>query len=97
MGLYSFAGLAHELAKTADGQRLNKLLNVFSGSADCERPSYLTFNQAKSELLFQMISEWSDRISVIVSTNLEFPRRTKLFENTIMVKTEILKNFSEDP
>ena len=44
-----------------------------------------------------MISEWSDRISVIVSTNLEFPRRTKLFENTIMVKTEILKNFSEDP
>lgn len=51
--------------------------------------SYLTFNRTKSELLFQVISERSERASVIVSTNLEFSRWTELFENDMMVRALI--------
>ena len=47
--------------------------------------SYLTFNRHQSELLFQVISERSERGSIIVTTNLEFSRWTELFENDIMI------------
>ncbi len=36
-------------------------------------------------MLFQVISERSERGSVIITTNLEFSRWTELFENEIMV------------
>jgi DNA replication protein DnaC len=36
-------------------------------------------------MLFQVISERSERASVIVTTNLEFSRWTELFENELMV------------
>lgn len=38
-----------------------------------------------SEMLFQVISERSERASIIISTNLEFSNWTSLFENEIMV------------
>ena len=69
---YSAARLANELTEAADDRRLNKLLNVLS-KVDLlivDELSYLTFNRTKSELLFQVISERSERASVIVSTNL---------------------------
>ena len=47
--------------------------------------SYLTFNRSRSELLFQVISEGSERASVIITTNLEFSQWTQLFENEMMV------------
>ena len=47
--------------------------------------SYLTFNRHQSEMLFQAISERSERASVIITTNLEFSSWTNLFENEIMV------------
>lgn len=47
--------------------------------------SYLTFNRSQSELLFQVISERSERASVIITTNLEFSQWTQLFENEMMV------------
>ena len=47
--------------------------------------SYLTFNRYQSEMLFQVISERSERASVIITTNLEFSAWTDLFENAIMV------------
>ena len=47
--------------------------------------SYLTFNRHQSEMLFQIISERSERASVIISTNLEFSKWTDLFENEMMV------------
>ncbi|WP_425803133.1 ATP-binding protein [Desulfitobacterium sp. Sab5] len=47
--------------------------------------SYLTFNRHQSEMLFQVISERSERASLIITTNLEFSRWTELFENEIMV------------
>ena len=84
---YSAARLANELTEAADERRLNKLLNALS-KVDLlivDELSYLTFNRTKSELLFQVISERSERASVIVSTNLEFSSWTELFENDMMV------------
>ena len=84
---FSAARLANELTEAADERRLNKLLNALS-KVDLlivDELSYLTFNRTKSELLFQVISERSERASVIVSTNLEFSSWTELFENDMMV------------
>ena len=47
--------------------------------------SYLSFNRHQSELLFKVISDRSEKISTIVTTNLPFSRWTELFENTTMV------------
>ena len=47
--------------------------------------SYLTFNRYQSEMLFQVISERSERSSIVITTNLEFSKWTDLFENEIMV------------
>lgn len=91
MRFYSAARLANELTEAADERRLNKLLNALS-KVDLlivDELSYLTFNRTKSELLFQVISERSERASVIVSTNLEFSRWTELFENDMMVRALI--------
>ncbi len=51
--------------------------------------SYLTFNRHHSELLFQVISERSERGSVIITTNLEFSKWTELFENEMMISALI--------
>ena len=84
---YSAARLASDLIEATDENRLNRLLNTISrvDLLIVDELSYLTFNRAKSELLFQVISERSERASVIVSTNLEFSRWTDLFENNMMV------------
>lgn len=47
--------------------------------------SYISFNRHQSELLFKVVSERSERGSVIVTTNLPFSQWTDLFENTTMV------------
>jgi DNA replication protein DnaC len=47
--------------------------------------SYISFNRHHSELLFKIISDRSERGSVIVTTNLPFSQWTQLFENTTMV------------
>lgn len=47
--------------------------------------SYLNFNRHQSELLFEVISDRSEKSSTIVTTNLPFSRWTELFENTTMV------------
>lgn len=41
--------------------------------------SYLTFNGYQSGMLVQIISERSERASVIISKNLEFSKWTQLF------------------
>lgn len=46
--------------------------------------SYLSFNRHQSELLIKAISDRSEKISTIVTTNLPFSQRTDLFENITM-------------
>lgn len=84
---YTAANLANELSEALEYNRLSKLEKSLSkiDLLILDELSYLTFNRHQSELLFQVISERSERGSVILSTNLEFSRWTELFENEIMV------------
>lgn len=79
--------LTNELAEAAQYHRLSKLEKSLS-KVDLliiDELSYLTFNRHQSEMLFQVISERSERASIIVTTNLQFSKWTDLFENEIMV------------
>lgn len=84
---YTAVNLANELAEAIQFHRLSKLEKSLSKVEllIIDELSYLTFNRHQSEMLFQVISERSERASVIVTTNLEFSRWTDLFENEMMV------------
>ncbi|SFL37344.1 IstB-like ATP binding protein [Gracilibacillus orientalis] len=88
---YTAANLANELA---EAQQYNSLSKIEKSLAKIDllildELSYLTFNRHQSEMLFQVISERSERASIIVTTNLEFSKWTELFENEIMVASLI--------
>lgn len=88
---YTAANLAMELSEALQFNRLSKFERNLSkiDLLILDELSYLTFNRHQSELLFQVISERSERASIIVTTNLEFSRWTELFENEIMVSALI--------
>ncbi len=88
---YTAMNLANELAEAIQFHRLSKLEKSLAkyDLLILDELSYLTFNRHQSEMLFQVISERSERASVIVTTNLEFSRWTELFENEIMVAAMI--------
>jgi DNA replication protein DnaC len=84
---YTATNLANELSEAVQFHRLSKLEKNLA-KIDLlliDELSYLTFNRHQSEMLFQVISERSERASVIITTNLEFSNWTELFENEIMV------------
>jgi DNA replication protein DnaC len=84
---YTAANLANELAEALQFHRLSKTEKSLA-KVDLliiDELSYLTFNRHQSEMLFQVISERSERASIIITTNLEFSKWTELFENEIMV------------
>ena len=84
---YTAVNLASELAEAVQMNRLSKLEKSLSkiDLLIIDELSYLTFNRYQSEMLFQIISERSERASVIISTNLEFSEWTQLFENEMML------------
>ena len=84
---YSAINLASELAEAIQFHRLSKFEKGLAkiDLLIIDELSYLTFNRHQSEMLFQVISERSERGSIILTTNLEFSRWTELFENEIMV------------
>ncbi len=88
---YTAMNLANELSEAIQYHRLSKLEKSLAANdlLIIDELSYLTFNRHQSEMLFQVISERSERSSVIVTTNLEFSRWTELFENEIMVAAMI--------
>jgi DNA replication protein DnaC len=83
---YTAVNLANELAEAVQFHRLSKLEKGLSkiDLLIIDELSYLTFNRHQSEMLFQVISERSERSSIILTTNLEFSSWTDLFENEIM-------------
>jgi DNA replication protein DnaC len=88
---YTAASLVNELSEALQLNRLSKFEKSLA-KVDLlliDELSYLSFNRHQSELLFQVISERSERGSVIVTTNLEFSKWTELFENEIMVSALI--------
>ena len=68
---YTAVNLAAELAEAVQMNRLSKLEKSLSkiDLLIIDELSYLTFNRYQSEMLFQIISERSERASVIISTN----------------------------
>ena len=84
---YNAVNLANELAEAVQFNRLTGMEKSLSkiDLLIIDELSYLTFNRHQSEMLFQIISERSERASVIISTNLEFSKWTDLFENEMMV------------
>lgn len=84
---YTAVNLAAELAEALQGHRLSKFEAGLRKSdlLIIDELSYLTFNRTQSEMLFQAISERSERASVIITTNLAFSDWTQLFENEMML------------
>jgi DNA replication protein DnaC len=81
------ATLSTELTEARDNYFLGKLEKQLH-RADLlilDELSYISFNRHQSELLFKVVSDRSERGSVIVTTNLPFSRWTDLFDNTAMV------------
>jgi len=84
---YTASHLAHELTEALELKRFSRFEKTLS-KVDLlilDELSYLTFNRHQSELLFQVISERSERASIIVTTNLEFSNWTQIFDNDIML------------
>jgi DNA replication protein DnaC len=84
---YTAASLATELVEASDYKRLTKLERQLA-SVDLliiDELSYLSFNRHQSDLLFKVISDRSEKGSIIITTNLEFSRWTELFDNPTMV------------
>jgi len=84
---YTAVNLATELTEAAQVHRLSKLEKSLSKTdlLIIDELSYLTFNRYQSEMLFQVISERSEKASVIITTNLEFSQWTQLFENEMLL------------
>jgi DNA replication protein DnaC len=88
---YTAMNLALELAEALSNHRLGKLEKQLSkiDLLIIDELSYLTFNRYQSEMLFQVISERSERASVVLTTNLEFSRWIELLENEMLISALI--------
>lgn len=84
---YTTENLANSLIEAQDNRSLMKLERQLDKAEllIIDELSYLTFNLHQSELLFKIISDRSERQSVIVLTNLKFYEWTTMFENKTMV------------
>ena len=81
------ASLFTELSEARDNYVLGKLEKRIR-KADLlilDEMGYVSFDRYQSELLFKVITDRSERGSIIVTTNLPFSEWTTLFENTAMV------------
>ncbi len=79
--------LSTQLVEAQDTYKLEKLQKAIA-RADLlilDELSYISFNRHQSELMFQVISDRSEKKSTIITTNLPFSKWTDLFENDQMV------------
>jgi len=88
---FSAAYLAAQLSEALSENRLSKFIQSLEkiDLLVIDELSYLTFNRSQSELLFQVISDRSERASVIITTNLDFSDWTQIFENQMMLSALI--------
>lgn len=85
------ANLATRLVEAESNHRLGRYLNQLAKMdlLILDELSYLTFNKYQSELMFQVISERSERGSLIISTNLEFSKWEDFFPDTMLTNALI--------
>lgn len=83
---YSAPALVTELVEAQDGYALTKMLQQLSKMdlLILDDLSYLSFSKQQAELLFQVISERSERSSLIISTNLEFSKWVDFFGDPML-------------
>lgn len=85
------ASLSTELIEARDNYSLSKIEKKIR-RADLlilDEMGYVSFNRYQSELLFKVITDRSERGSIIITTNLPFSEWPLLFENTAMVAAMI--------
>jgi len=85
------AALSNRLIEAEKNHNLGKLMRSISklDLLILDELSYLTFNREQSELLFQVISERSERGSLIITTNLEFSKWEEFFPDTMLANALI--------
>ncbi len=81
------ATLSTELTEAKDSYLLGKLEKRIRQTdlLILDEMSYVSFDRFQSEMVFKVVSDRSERGSVIVTTNLPFSQWTELFQNTAMV------------
>jgi DNA replication protein DnaC len=83
---YGAPALANELVEAQENHSLSRLQRQLS-KVDLlilDDLSYLSFSRQQSELLFQVISERSERASLVISTNLEFSKWVQFFGDPML-------------
>lgn len=80
------ANLSNHLIEAQENSNLGRFLRQLArlDLLIIDELSYLSFNKHQSELLFQVISERSERGSIILSTNLAFSEWEEFFPDTML-------------
>ena len=83
---YTAAGLINELVAAQQEYRLNKMEKQFTSPhlIILDEFGYIPFNKVGAELLFQFCSSRYERGSLIITTNLEFPKWTEVMTDEQM-------------
>lgn len=83
---FTAAGLINELVAAQQEYRLNRFERQYSAYhlVVIDELGYVPFSKTGSELLFQFCSSRHERGSVIITTNLEFPKWTEVFSDPQM-------------
>lgn len=83
---YTAAGLINELVAAQQEYRLNKMEKQLTAPhlIILDELGYIPFNKVGAELLFQFCSSRYERGSLIITTNLEFPRWTEVMTDEQM-------------
>lgn len=80
---FTAAGLINELMAAQQEYRLNRIERQYSSYhlVVIDELGYVPFSKTGAELLFQFCSSRHERGSLIITTNLEFPKWTEVFSD----------------
>ncbi|MDH7490743.1 MAG: ATP-binding protein, partial [Anaerolineae bacterium] len=83
---FTAAGLITRLVEAQNEKKLSRMLKELArvNLLIVDELSYVSFTRQSAELLFQVLSERSERSSVIINTNLEFSRWAEIFGDNIL-------------
>lgn len=83
---FTAAGLINELLAAQQEYKLNRLERQYLGYqlVVVDELGYVPFSKTGAELLFQFCSSRHERSSLIITTNLEFPKWTEVFADEQM-------------